>query len=179
MFGIRPQRELRLLHTGYREMDALLALGETELSSTAPEVSSWSVARQIHHIGLVNSVMFGHVRTLLEEPEAASTEGGLTRIGRMVLLFRWIPRGRGRAPEAVIPSETTGTEELKGGVEESRGKLLEVESLCQSEDSRRRLREGRKHHFAFGDLTAIQWLCFGRIHTWHHLRIVRDIRRAV
>lgn len=179
MFGIRPKRELHLLRRGYREIDALLALGQTELERAAPAVSSWSPGRHIWHVCRVNSVMFGHIRQLLEEPQSASQEGGLTPIGRLVLLFRWIPRGRGQAPEAVLPPDTPGTDELKRTVEESRGKLLEVESLCRSRDSRRWLRHGRKHHFVFGELTAIQWLCFGRIHTRHHLRIVRDIQRAL
>ena len=179
LIPVRLKSELRLLHASYRDVERLLTLGARELQARVPEVSSWSTAQQICHIFLVNGAVFENICKILRaEPEPGSAQGRPTRLGRLVLLFRWIPRGKGRAPEAVIPPDTSSAEELATRLKESLEELCEIESLSSSGSARAKLRSGRRHHFAFGDLNALEWLRFARIHTRHHLRIIRDIRRA-
>ena len=91
----------------------------------------------------------------------------------MVLLFRRIPRGRGRAPEAVRPASNVSRETALAAAADVRRALAAIAD--RSPDFARA--SGRSSHFAFGALDAGQWLLFALIHTRHHFAIIRDIER--
>ena len=68
------------------------------------------------------------------------------------------------APAAAVRD---GFPEIERGVRELAPRLGELEASG-----------GRARHPRFGELGGHQWLRFMAVHHHHHLKIVRDIRRA-
>jgi hypothetical protein len=70
--------------------------------------------------------------------------------------------------------ELTGQVERLRELDESRLTVLALEpALADIERA-----AGRIEHFAFGGLTALQWLRVMAIHTRHHLKIIEGIQRS-
>ncbi|MBI4605322.1 MAG: DUF1569 domain-containing protein [Planctomycetes bacterium] len=175
MLLTRPHREIeafRALHASARNV---LAWDAGRLEEPARGVSEWSAARHLVHLALVNEAAFDHIEALLDGRSGPCKAGGrLTLIGALVLGTGWIPRGKGKAPQRVVPPGEARRREADEALRRSEDRL---EALAPH-SSRLRSAPGRVHHFVFGDLTAAQWLRMARVHARHHLRIVRYIERA-
>jgi len=154
------------------QLQKLAAEPHERLFRRAQRVSAWSVAQQLDHIARTTQAMAAAIEQALQ-PHAPS-DGRPSLVGRAVLLTGWIPRGAGKAPEGTQP-ETASREELSRLLAQSRRALERLEPRLPEIDDAR----GRVNHFAFGDLTARHWLSVIRIHTRHHLKIIRDIQGAV
>jgi DinB family protein len=184
--GPRPASAgLRRVHAQILRQLALmaeLARGpEAELAARAPAVSGWSVAEQLEHLVLVDRAVLKSVRRILDDPHGQSAQSaqpapGINLVGRVVLGTGFIPRGRARtmppyqpgaAPAAAAGSGILGIEEIERGVRELEPRLGELEASGI-----------RSRHPLFGGLGGRQWLRFVTVHHHHHLKIVRDIRRA-
>jgi hypothetical protein len=128
----------------------------------APEVSKWTVGMHLHHSCLA---MIGVCRSLIRsQPPAPPSR--FSPIVSLIFLTGRIPRGRGRAPDAALPSETVTVPELEALLDEC-DRLL-GEARAQPPDA-------WFEHFAFGSMNRDRTLRFLRIHNRHHARIVRDI----
>jgi hypothetical protein len=80
-----------------------------------------------------------------------------------------IPRGRGKAPEAALPSPDIGSEDLRALLDRSEEL---IDRVAEAEPDK------WWNHFAFGVMDRDQTLRFMGIHNRHHLRIIADIRAA-
>lgn len=194
--GPRPASAgLRRVHAQILRQLALmaeLARGpEAELAARAPAVSGWSVAEQLEHLVLVDRAVLKSVRRLLDDPQRQAAQSaqeaqpappppGINLLGRVVLGTGFIPRGRARTlppfqPGAAPPAAAVGAgiawivgiAEIEREVRELAPRLGELEAGG-----------GRLRHPLFGGLGGRQWLRFVTVHQHHHLKIVRDIRRA-
>ena len=168
-----PSAKIRRFHGRVlAQLDGLLALARdpAELARHAPEVSAWSVARQLEHLLLSDRTILDGLEKI-ERGEIAARGGGETLLGRAILLFGKIPRGKGKAPERVQPSGLDG-EAIAAALEtvKSRFESLDLARLDAS--------AGTFAHPFFGHLTAGRWLRFVDVHHRHHGRIIDDIRRA-
>jgi DinB superfamily len=175
--GPRPASAgLRRVHAHLLRQLALmaeLARGpEAELAARAPAVSGWSVAEQLEHLVLVDRSVLKTVRRILDDPRQLP-DLGINLVGRVVLGTGFIPRGRARTMAHFQPGAAPaaaagdGIQEIEGGVRELAPRLGELEAGG-----------GRSRHPIFGGLGGRQWLRFMTVHHHHHLKIVRDIRRA-
>jgi hypothetical protein len=167
---------LRRVHAQILRQLALMAelargAPEAELAARAPAVSGWSVAEQLEHLVLVDRGVLKGVGRILDDPRRAPT--GINLAGRVVLGTGFLPRGLARtmapyhpgaAPAAAVRA---GFPEIERGVRELAPRLGELEASG-----------GRARHPRFGELGGRQWLRFMAVHHHHHLKIVRDIRRA-
>ena len=94
-------------------------------------------------------------------------------MGRVVLKTGFIPRGRGKAPRATRPAERDA-EDIEAGMRRLAGRLDELlEQLPLLEEA-----GWRTLHPYFGALDISEWMRFMDVHHRHHLKIVRDIRKA-
>jgi hypothetical protein len=149
------------------ELRAFADKPEAQLCATAP-FSKWNPSEHLDHTIKVTASI---VNRLLDVG-APRGERPLTFIGRLVLLFGWIPRGVGKAPERVLGTRCSAAE-LHASLTKLEGKigLLTAEHL----DDRR---GGIVPHPRFGDLVPTVALRFADIHARHHLRIIEDILKA-
>jgi len=149
-----------------RELDRLATYLDQD-DRHVEDVSAWSIHKQVEHTALVARQILQLVAGL--ESGAMGERGGWLRWpGHLVLALGWIPRGKGVAPKALHPADTPDPDVV-------RGVIAEIRALHPE----RRPRRGgpRAAHPHFGPMTARQWARFLRIHTRHHLRIIRDIGR--
>jgi hypothetical protein len=85
----------------------------------------------------------------------------------VVLVTQKIPRGRVRAPKIVQPKNEQSKELLQEHVESVRSRIKILGSL------------EKNHHFPhpfLGQMNLKQGIKFLKIHTRHHLRIMKEIR---
>lgn len=148
-----------------------LAADEDALAMRAESVSAWSVARQVEHMLLTCRVIFKQIDRILAGDGETSTKPSLP--GKLLLTVGKIPRGLGKAPKFIHPTDRS-PDEIRALVTDCRERLdgftTETESIAAS-------RAIAKHPF-FGAFTPTMWLRFVDVHNRHHLAIIDDIRSA-
>ena len=165
----------------HAEAEAVLALPDEELYRPVPEVSGWSPGHHLFHVLLANELAFRNVNVVLkanQDPEGASRwfqpSGEPTLLGYHVQLWEWIPRGVAKSPRAVTPPAKPDPEIVRDTLRSCRESF---DLLCQDPQRLIQARGGVPHQ-DLGWLTAAGWLRFAKLHGWHHLAIVRDVRAA-
>ncbi|MGE4619025.1 MAG: DUF1569 domain-containing protein [Planctomycetota bacterium] len=143
---------------------------ESLLKIRQEDVSDWSVGEHIDHV-LTADLLNLKAVLLLKLGRGQDILKGLNRAGQAVLATGEIPLGKSKAPDYVIPQpDRSGPE-----IEQLRIKVLDgwqgVASHLEEIDGKG---QGLPH-FAVGELGARQWLRFARIHTQHHLNIVKRV----
>ena len=133
------------------------------------KISHWSIGQHLRHLLLAAD----GILDLLEkaEPKESLAGQGPNLIGRCLLLAGFIPRGKGKAPEAVTPIEPE-LETLAADLATTRRRFAALDPSALRTD------QAVGRHFVFGALDPAQWLRFVVIHHHHHGQIIRDIRRA-
>lgn len=180
-------RRLESLHGRILEqIDELLAVARDPrgFPEARTAVSRWSALDHAEHIAKVDEGSLRQLETALER------DGGpeLTFVGRLVLALGWIPRGVGKAPGNTRPNDRDreGADGPDRPRDEDRHRVVAeqltdvrsaIEALAGRFDEIAAGR-GRATHHVFGGLTAARWVRFLWVHHRHHLKIVRDIRRA-
>ena len=168
-FDVRAN--LEALESSLGEVAALTDLDpETFLART--EVSGWSAAEHAFHLILACDLSFRNARSLaldkgrlVREPEDRNDEA------LAILAEGVIPRGEAEAPRFVQPPPRIDLEllaTLTAEVREARTAL--AQDLAAVEAAPRAV-----PHQVLGDLTAPEWVRFARIHTAHHLTILREV----
>ena len=136
-----------------------------------PVVSAWSPAQHLHHVAKINAQIFEGLLAACRGEAPPSTEGGINLVGRLVLTMGRMPRGKGRTPRRFEPPDTPAHADLDALLTCSHETLDALEPHLPAFA---RL-PGRWRHKVFGPLNARQIFRFARIHTMHHLYIIRDI----
>lgn len=168
----RAEQRYRRLLVGLDAVDAVAALADADLERRQPRVSRWSVAQHLEHLAAADRVTCDWIDRLLNDPECGLPVAPKL-VGRLILGLGYIPRGRGKAPRAVVPSGlpaaavralwATSAARWRGY-----GDRLPAIAACPA---------GFPHPY-FGVLPLVEWLRFTPVHHHHHLKIVRDIRGA-
>ncbi len=161
--------DLERIDRQFDDIGALIAGGDEELATRAPGVSGWSVGQQVDHMLNVAHGVFSRLTGEGEELRA-----GINLSGRILLGIGWLPRGVGKSPKQALPAEAPVAATLDARLERLREDYQDLRFRTGLLSSRRRL---LKHPY-FGGLNCAQALRFLGVHTHHHLKIVRDIRRA-
>ncbi len=155
-----------------QQLLSLSEQAEERLTLQSARVSAWSVAQHLDHLAQANRLCADAIARILDSPPSGP-EPGLTLAGHAVLLTGRIPRGRGSAPSATVPS-TASTSETRNRLREAHQAVTAIGERLGDLDGA----QGRLGHPALGGFTAFQWLRFIAIHTRHHLKIIKDIQRA-
>ena len=87
-------------------------------------------------------------------------------LGRFCLFTRYIPRGKGKAPKIVMPTDDIKEEQLRDQLSLARKNIDDISSINGNATF--------KHPY-FGVLNKKQTIKFVEVHTKHHLKIMRDI----
>jgi hypothetical protein len=166
---IDARDEYDQLQAFYDDAEAVLNAPDDVLFGVRPDASGWSPAQHLHHIWVANGKSLA--AALYIAYGRGDTDGAPNEIGRAVLEAASIPRRAMTAPDTVRPPDDLDRAGLQEALTRSRSKLDAVgEHLAPLGAA-----EGRIEHPRMGMLDGPQWLRFVRIHSQHHLAIVRDI----
>ena len=176
IFPIIPKRELYLLGKTHRELDEVLRWDDSVFYAVAEKVSLWSAAQHTWHLASANLLIFSAVEKLYkDEAEDILRTGGPTLAGWFVLGTGRLPRGRAKAPDPLqAPPEILRPDALRL-FQQSKAMMASLAQRAQFLHEPK----GRLNHFALGNLNALQWLKFSRIHTAHHLSIIQEVRGSL
>lgn len=127
-----------------------------------PKVSQVDVAWHVDHILKVNNSVF----EALADSDPSLYDQDFNFLRFLVLTTGNIPRGAGQAPESVRPPEEILTEDIYAQMDTVRANLVKLEELDA---------DSYMDHPVFGILDKKQVKRFMKVHTEHHLKIIRDI----
>ncbi|CAN5175630.1 hypothetical protein BH09SUM1_BH09SUM1_32230 [soil metagenome] len=175
MLPIDSKREFKLLVKAHEKAEEILHWPDARFYSVQDTVSLWSPAQQLFHLSLANLRAGSMIQTLYDD-EAAEIlrEGAPSKFGRAMLMWGKITRGVALAPPTTDPPPEISRPEVRAALQRS-GKLMEVLS---GRASYLYDLSGRMQHPMLGELNAIQWLKFARVHSQHHLTIAKEIGEA-
>jgi len=114
-----------------------------------------------HSLKVVNKICL-----VLKNSDPAIYENRFHLLRWVILTFRYIPRGKGKSPGAVLPPDTIKTEDLLKQLENARENLKAMVDLHPNANF---------VHPVFGQLNKKKAMRFLHVHTKHHLGIIRDI----
>lgn len=169
-------RRLRRAERAYRELAQTSASvvatsrrSDAELTRSDPEISGWTAAEHLEHLGRSDLLTYDRLDEIFADPVRGEPVHP-SLAGRLVLSLGWIPRGRGQSPDPVRPTtaDVETARELTSRAQlrlESYGGHLEAFVDCPT---------GLRHPY-FGVLDPPSWLRFLAVHHRHHLKIVRDL----
>jgi Protein of unknown function (DUF1569) len=150
--------EIKKLHQQLEEMEANVV--KRLAINTA--VSSASVGWHIEHSMLVINAIIESLKQ--SDPKLFKRKFNLKKT--VIFTLGKLPRGRGKAPKVVNPSEQLDTIQTLEHLEKTKLAVAELANLNKGVFFR---------HPIFGHLRLRNSIRFLKIHTEHHLRIVRDI----
>jgi len=132
----------------------------------APSTSKASVGWHIEHSLLTIQKIIQRVKA----SDAAEYKSSY-KFGRIIVLgFRMIPRGRAQSPKVVVPEGLIDAASLKISIYKTRQLLPELETLTKNQHF---------SHPVLGVLNKKPMKKFLRVHTAHHLKIIKDIIREL
>lgn len=150
-----------LLEKELNQLEALIH----QFDKTNSQISKASVGWHLDHSFRVISAVCKS--TLKSDPSEYRYKRNKNRT--KIKLIGYIPRGLGKAPEAVTPVQPADKEHLLIHFNEVKVLLLKLNKLSS------------KHYFkhpVFGGLDKKATIWFLKIHTRHHLKIMKDILKA-
>jgi hypothetical protein len=133
-----------------------------QMETLNPSISASSVGWHIAHTLLANN----RIITGLSKSNAADYKGKFSFKKMVVFATGKIPRGKGKAPDAVVPANDFTTASLQGHIDKALEKIKELDSLQPNNFI---------EHPVFGNLNLKNTKRFLEIHTQHHLGIIEDI----
>jgi hypothetical protein len=139
-------------------MNLLSLIDELERKVPDHDKSNWHIE---HTLLVINGIT-----NTLEKSDPSKYNWSFRPIKYLVFTLNKIPRGKGKSPKVVSPTETITKDSLQNHFDRTR---LKVEALN---------RIPKSHFFPhpyFGNLRLKQAKKFIEIHTNHHLLIINDI----
>jgi hypothetical protein len=127
-------------------------------------VSQSSIGWHIDHSLMVINGIIDQLKK--SNPEQYKWQFNWIRI--FIQIINKIPRGKGKAPKAVQPSESSSIEILNSKLQIANDSIIELENLEPNNYF--------KHPY-FGNLNLKTTIWFLELHTKHHLEIIEDINK--
>ena len=156
-FG-KMEKEIRIIKVQLEEMRAYLPLLDQKKLSVSSVNVGWHIS---HSLKVLNNVI-----QALQHSDPAKFEKKFSFLRLYIFLFRRIPRGKAKAPAAVLPDKDLKASALDEEIEEVITLLSRLNDLPK--------KAFFKHPF-FGKINRDQTVKFLGIHTGHHLKIIKDI----
>jgi len=141
-----------------KQLESYLELHQKLNDSISGETIGWHIA---HSCMVINTITNAIVHS-----NSAKAKPVFNATYYWFLLTNYIPRGKAKAPNIVIPEKTITKAEIIKQIELAKANLQILAST-----------QKQKYftHPIFGDLNVPKTLRFFIVHTNHHLKIIRDI----
>lgn len=128
-------------------------------------ISQSTVGWQLDHSLLVINGIIEH----LKNSDPKSYQWKFNWIRTYIKIINKIPRGKGKAPKVVQPTESSTIEMLNIKLEAAKKSITELEILNPNSHF--------KHPY-FGVLNLKTTIWFLKLHTKHHIKIIEDILKT-
>lgn len=148
-----------------KELQSILNQLESHIphfEKTNPVVSQSTIGWQIDHSLLV----INNVVDQLKESNPASYKWRFNWIRFYIQVTNKIPRGKVKVPKSVSPIDIATMEELQVKLELARKNITDISTIPAN---------SYFAHPFFGNLKLQSALWFLKLHTKHHLKIIKDI----
>jgi hypothetical protein len=122
------------------------------------ETIGWHIA---HSCQVINSIT-----NVIVHSDPSKAKSKFSFLYHWIMFTNFIPKGKVKAPKIVIPKKTISKEEIIEEIERAKANLETLASTGQNKYFT---------HPIFGDLNVPKTLRFFTVHTYHHLKIIRDI----
>ena len=151
-------QELSKLIKSLEEKIPMMDAANTQISSAKV---GWHVQ---HSLLVINSIING-----LKQSDPTMYQWKFNLNKTLIFTLGKIPRGKGKAPKAVVPTDVQTSEQLREDLQTVRLMLLELEHFDAKSNFM---------HPYFGQLNLKQTKKFLALHTKHHLKIIDDILKG-
>jgi hypothetical protein len=131
---------------------------------TNPTISQSTIGWQIDHSLLVINSVIDQLKN--SNPENYKWKFNKYRV--LIQITNKIPRGKVRVPKSVKPVDVASLADLTAKLELAKKNIADMESLHP---------KSYFTHPFFGDLKLQSTVWFLKLHTNHHLKIIRDINK--
>lgn len=142
-------------------------LGDAFVEKTNLSISAWSICEHLDHLLKVGQNI---LQDVLDQKFQANAQP-ISFLGKIVLFFEFIPRGKAKAPKIVAGSKVSAND------------LISRSIFCINLINKIKLAKNcldnnppLKSHPYFGGLSSKQWLKFMSIHNRHHFKIISKIK---
>lgn len=141
------------------ELASYIPLHTQENSTVSSVTVGWQIA---HSLKVVSGVLWSLEQS---KPEEYERKFNWTKV--VIMTIQRIPRGKGRAPKTVLPTEEEISEQgLQQQITAIQAALKNIDKISE---------EANFKHPLFGSLKKKETLKFLKIHTQHHVAIIRDM----
>ena len=151
-----------MLEKELAELEAAVPHRSKFNASVSKTTAGWQI---VHALKVIQSIMAALDKS---DPAKYSWSFSMSRV--LVLALNYIPRGGGKAPKFTRPEEADITDEgISELLREVRTGLAEIDRFDKNSYFR---------HQYFGKMNLKNTKRFLKVHTTHHLKIVRDILKS-
>lgn len=150
--------KLQVLQKQLEEMEFYVKHNNFSNSAVSKASVGWHLA---HNLKVIHSICSA---IQISDPDQYRKKFNWKK--ELVYFTGKIPRGKARAPRAVVPENNFSSEELQEQISRARNEVKEISSLSKN---------AFFEHPYFGHIRRDETTKFLVIHTGHHLKIIRDI----
>lgn len=140
------------------ELEANIPNFEKSNSAVSQSTIGWQID---HSLIVINSVI-----EQLRNSEPQNYKWKFNRIRLLIQITNTIPRGKVRVPKSVKPIDIATISDLESKLELAKKNIADLPSFSA---------KSYFTHPFFGDLKLKSTIWFLKLHTHHHLKIIRDI----
>ncbi len=152
------KRKIIVLENSLKRLESYLP----NLEQQNPKISKANVAWQLDH----SLKVFNGVATVLEESDPKMYVNNFSLMGKILLRINFIPRGKAKVPKYLTSPETISKESLLAQLTVAKAHILATEKLDKNAFFK---------HPLFGNVNKTRALRFLKVHTHHHLKIIKQI----
>jgi hypothetical protein len=135
-----------------------------------PAPDRWSIAENVEHISIVESLILDRIVKLSKAPAGSSTQSNWQGRDDEVLALFQDRANRFKGPAVVMPTGQLLHEEVFRKFEETRDRVTEFAAATSAD-----LRNSHIRHPVFGDLDCYQWLLGLAAHSDRHRAQIEEV----
>ena len=150
--------DITVLQKALKQIEDYIPQGELININVSKASVSWHLD---HSLKVINAVV-----TNMQNSDPALYKDNFSFVGKLLLKFKYFPRGKAKAPKHVTPPETILKDDIVLQLTEARAQIKTISGLDKNAYFK---------HPLFGNVNKSRVIRFLDAHTNHHLKIVKSI----
>ena len=150
--------DITVLQNDLDQIEAYIPKSEIINTNVSKSAVAWHLD---HSLKVINAVV-----TTMQTSDPKLYIDDFSFLGKVLLTFRFFPRGKAKAPKHVLPAENITVEDISMKLTEARQHIENIQALDKNAYFK---------HPLFGNVNRARVVRFLDAHTNHHLKIVKSI----